>query len=215
MRPVVALFVRRDGPYQGMAIDCWPEDRDARLYPGPFPVIAHPPCERWGNFWWSGPKGHDGLGDDGGCFAAALAILRRWGGVLEHPAGSRAWPAFGLPRPVAGVWTEPEWNEDGPWSWRDLRTWTTELRQFEHGHRGLKATWLLYFGQRPPGEIRWDEPGGPSLHVRAASQAALFDPPRTARPVEMMSRREREETPESFARLLVDLADNCMVRITT
>jgi len=45
------------------------------------------------------------IGDDGGCFAAALAAVERWGGVLEHPRNSVAWQAFGLQWPVAGACT--------------------------------------------------------------------------------------------------------------
>jgi hypothetical protein len=74
------------------------EARDARLYAGPWPVVAHPPCERWGRYWHGGPSARVRRvkGDDAGCFASALASVRRYGGVLEHPAASSAWRAFGL-----------------------------------------------------------------------------------------------------------------------
>jgi hypothetical protein len=90
---IAALYVQTDGVYAGLpGVDLWDEARDARTYAGPHPVVAHPPCQRWGRFWHGSPrKPHQHtLGDDDGCFAAALASVRRWGGVLEHPADSRA-----------------------------------------------------------------------------------------------------------------------------
>src|SRR5215469_2378181 len=100
---LAALFVETNGCYFGLPdIDPWDCIRDARTYPGRHPIIAHPPCERWGRFWHgSTRKPHQyRLGDDNGCFAAALAALRQWGGVLEHPASSHAWKWFDIPRPL-------------------------------------------------------------------------------------------------------------------
>ena len=99
---IAALFVAERGCYAGLPnVDPWPESRDARLYAGPHPVVAHPPCSRWCRLaglvearW-----GHK-RGDDGGCFASALNSVRAWGGVLEHPAYSDAFPAFGIPAPA-------------------------------------------------------------------------------------------------------------------
>src|SRR5438270_12997283 len=94
-----ALFVEANGVYFGLPnVDPWDKRRDARLYAGPYPVIAHPPCERWGRYWGGAPwqTERKTKGDDGGCFAAALAAVRRWGGVIEHPEASHAWTAFGL-----------------------------------------------------------------------------------------------------------------------
>ena len=42
---IAALFVHKGGAYFGLPdVDPWDEARDARLYPGPHPVVAHPPC---------------------------------------------------------------------------------------------------------------------------------------------------------------------------
>ena len=48
-RPTIAaLYVQKNGCYFGLPdVDPWDEERDARLYAGPHPVVAHPPCARW------------------------------------------------------------------------------------------------------------------------------------------------------------------------
>jgi hypothetical protein len=47
---IAALYVATGGCYFGLPdVDPWDVERDARLYPGPHPVIAHPPCGKtWG-----------------------------------------------------------------------------------------------------------------------------------------------------------------------
>src|SRR3990172_777390 len=99
---IVAFSCLPRGPYFGLPdVDPWDEERDARLYAGPWPVVAHPPCARWGRYWSGGPMapGTRRLGDDDGCFEAALAAVRQWGGVLEHAEASHAWRAHGLTSP--------------------------------------------------------------------------------------------------------------------
>lgn len=144
---VAALFVDPRGCYAGSPdIDAWPESRDARLYAGPWPVVAHPPCSRWCRLaglvearW-----GHR-RGDDGGCFASALASVRRWGGVLEHPAYSDAWAAFGLPTPIAS----------GGWIRGLCGGWACHVEQGRYGHAAKKATWLYAHGIGDPPSLRW------------------------------------------------------------
>jgi len=147
---IAALYVASDGAYAGIdGVEIWDEARDARRYEGPWPVVAHPPCQRWGRFFHGSPrKPHQfKLGDDGGCFTAALAAVRRWGGVLEHPADSRAWSAHGLLAPPrSGGWIVADW--DGGWS--------CYVEQGFYGHAARKGTWLYAHGVELP-SLRWGE----------------------------------------------------------
>ena len=71
---IAALHVETGGCYFGMSgVDPWDIERDALRYDGPYPVVAHPDCRRWGRFWHgSTRKPHQfKLGDDGGKFASA------------------------------------------------------------------------------------------------------------------------------------------------
>jgi hypothetical protein len=111
---IAALFVLTNGIYFSDAFDPWDELRDARKYKGPYKVIAHPPCERWGRYWGGGPMIHGTpkqrlLGDDNGCFSHALWSVRTFGGVLEHPEASHAFTFYGLQKPsMKGGWTAPD-----------------------------------------------------------------------------------------------------------
>lgn len=143
---IAALFVEANGCYSGLdGVDLWDIERDARLYEGPWPVVAHPPCARWSVLAGLVESKHGLMrGDDGGCFESALESVRRFGGVLEHPAGTAAWAAFGIPKPSRfGTWGE---CLDGGW--------TCQVEQGRYGHQATKATWLYAFGVEPP-SLRW------------------------------------------------------------
>lgn len=149
---IAALFVDAKGCYAGLeGVDAWDEKRDARRYAGPHPVVAHPPCQRWGKFWAGQPLHikttgeRKTKGDDGGCFAAALAAVRKFGGVLEHPEGSHAWAHFGLNEPPRrGGWVVADF-EGG---------WTCCVEQRSYGHYARKPTWLYVSGCDLP-QLRW------------------------------------------------------------
>ena len=200
---VSALFVQRGGVYWDLPdVDPWDEARDARTYPGPYPVVAHPPCERWGRYWGGGPMLHGTprqkrLGDDGGCFASALAAVRAWGGVLEHPEGSHAWRAFELNLPPrSGGWVTADF--DGGW--------TCCVEQGAYGHQARKATWLYVFGLEPPslqwgsatGEFMRLDEGFHSRHERARRRHNGV--------IERLSARQRAATPVLFRDLLLSMA---------
>lgn len=145
---IAALYVQPDGCYADVAdVDLWDEARDARRYDGPWPVVAHPPCQRWGRFWHGSPRKprQFALGDDGGCFVAALAAVRRFGGVLEHPAHSHAWDAHSLP------WPPPE-----GWQMDVYGGWCCRVEQGFYGHEARKPTWLYAVGAELP-SLRWGE----------------------------------------------------------
>lgn len=151
-REIAALYVETDGCYFGIeGVDPWDETRDARKYAGPHPVIAHPPCQRWGKMYFGSPSyvartgKRKKLGDDEGCFTAALASVRKFGGVLEHPKQSHAWKWFGLERPKAsGGWIKAD----------DVGGWTCCVEQGRYGHWMRKPTWLYAIGCDLP-ELDW------------------------------------------------------------
>lgn len=139
---LAALYVDPRGCYVGLPdVDPWPESRDARLYAGPWPVVAHPPCSRWCRLAGL-VEARWGLrrGEDDGCFAAALASVRQWGGVLEHPAYSDAFSAFGLAHPPRA----------GGWVRSPCGGWVCHVEQGRYGHRARKATWLYAIGTERP-----------------------------------------------------------------
>lgn len=156
MRPIAALYVETDGSYFGLpGVDPWDEARDARLYAGPYPVVAHPPCQRWGKLWAGQPlhikrTGERKIkGDDGGCFLAAWEAVRRFGGVLEHPWGSHAWKHFGLNVPPrTGGWIAAELPGLSRYGW------TCCVEQGRYGHYARKPTLLLAYGVDLP-ELDW------------------------------------------------------------
>lgn len=141
---IAALFVDPMGVYaNAIDVECWGEGRDARLYRGPHRVVAHPPCQRWGRFWHgSTRKPHQfRLGEDSGCFASALTSVRNYGGVLEHPADSKAWSFFGLNIPDRlGGWVRAD----------DFGGMTCCVEQGHYGHISRKPTWLYAVGSTLP-----------------------------------------------------------------
>jgi hypothetical protein len=197
---VAALYVENGGTYYGLdGVDPWDETRDARLYDGPYPVVAHPPCSRWSSLAYVNQAKHGyKVGDDGGCFKAALRDVRLFGGVLEHPAYSLAWRHFGLPKPGRSGWTR---------SMYDLG-WTTEVSQVAYGHRARKATWLYYIGDTPPPALDWRDDEGEcivgDLWHGNGLRLGRGDRPR-------MYQREALTTPEAFRDILIDMARKCWI----
>jgi hypothetical protein len=199
---IAALYVQRDGVYSGLPVDLWDEARDARRYAGPWPVVAHPPCARWGRYHGGAPTTWPRLvkGDDGGCFASALASVRRWGGVLEHPADSYAWPAHGLlapPRTGAWIRADALLGFDG---------WTCCVEQGSYGHKARKASWLYACGTDLP-SLAWGRAAGDFIRL----DEGFHSKDERARAVktgacQRLSKNQRAATPIPFRDVLLAIA---------
>lgn len=208
MAEIAALYVQTNGGYYNLyEVHPWDEERDARMYGGPHPVVAHPPCQRWGKMW----KGQPGnikrgkierKGDDGGCFKSALSDVRRFGGILEHPEHSHAWAHFGLTKPPRqGGWVKAD----------EFGGWTCRVEQGQYGHYCPKPTWLYAFGVDRLPELRWgvhpvrdeDFPANAVEkhgieYCRKAGLMAFMGGGKDSSP--------RIATPESFRDLLIEMA---------
>lgn len=190
---VAALFVQPDGCYSNLPhVDLWPEERDARAYAGTLPVVAHPPCQLWGNLAavnfarWGGE--HNRPGNDQGCFQSAVDAVNTWGGVLEHPAMSKAFAAHGLTKPAGMGWQASLFGG-----------WVCEVWQSAYGHRANKATWLYYNGENPPRELDW-------RRVVGSHQVGFQDQRGKSANKPTLSKREANATPERFRDDLIALA---------
>lgn len=200
---MAALFVETGGVYFGLeGVEPWDEKRDARLYAGPHPVVAHPPCQRWGRYWFGGPssKIRKVKGADGGCFASALDSVRRFGGVLEHPEASAAWSTFGLMAPPkCGGWVSSGMLDGG---------WTCCVEQGHYGHRARKATWLYAHGIPSLPSLAWGRSAATvrlddGYHSAEERRLRKLERPRA---LERLGKSERARTPPEFRDLLLGLA---------
>lgn len=180
---IAVLFARADSVYRDIeGCDVWDFDRDARKWPGGSQVVAHPPCRAWGRLrTFANPRP-----DEKDCARWAVAQVRAFGGVLEHPAGSTLWPDQQLPRPGA----------------RDaFGGWTLAAPQKWWGHRAEKASWFYVVGCGP-----LDIPPLP-LVLGEAAYVVQTNKRGPHRP--HITRKEREATPPALARWLVNLAARC------
>lgn len=200
---IAALFIETGGCYFGLPdVEPWDITRDARSYSGPHPVVAHPPCQRWGKFWHgSTRKPHQyRLGEDGGCFASALTAVRNYGGVLEHPAASRAWPFFGLRSPTAGSgWVKAD----------ELGGFTCHVEQGHYGHIANKGTWL-YAAHVPLPELNWTK--GEQRLPQSMIDRYGYEKARRIGLVAMIGGKDktkiRNATPPSFRDALIGIAQS-------
>lgn len=197
-----ALFVIKDGPYSNMGdVDPWDEERNALLCNNGLPAVCHPPCQRWGRYWGGGPsakvKRHKG--DDGGCFAFALWYVRTFGGVIEHPEASHAWPWFGLTKPpMSGGWVQAD----------EYGGHTCCVSQGKYGHKARKATWL-YANKVELPELTWGMPKGMErleLGPHSKEHAAQIRSAPGYKPIKRLSVYERTATPTEFRDLLISIA---------
>lgn len=141
---VVALYVDEKGPYPWLVRDWYDESRNAKSYDGHRPVVAHPPCGPWSKMRGLCTK------QDVSCGPHAVRMVRRWGGVLEHPAYSALFRHCAMPRP----------NElPDEYGGR-----TYEVRQVAWGHQCEKPTWIYVVGVPHDLVVAGIQTGGKATH---------------------------------------------------
>lgn len=123
----------------------------------------------------------------------AVSAVRRFGGVLEQPAGSTAFRAFGMPHP--GEFPD------------EFGGLSVELCQVEWGHPARKRTWLYLVGVRL-GQVRPPFPGRKPTHwvsggrKRSRKGSGGVVPPG----IKVCSAQQRSRTPPLFRDLLLSIA---------
>lgn len=197
-RTVAALYVDPRGPYPRMpGVDCWDEQRDARLYSGPAPVVAHPPCGPWGALKHMRVPNRERRTQDASCGPLAVEAVRRFGGVLEQPAGSGLWAYCEIP--------EPNFVHDR------YGGYSVEIEQVAYGHVARKKTWLylvgvpkdvVIAGLRASGKpTHWVSGGRNPLRKNGRRGGGVVPPG-----IKVCSAQQRRRTPPAFAEWLVSLA---------
>lgn len=188
---VSVLYVDPDGPYPGLVRDWYDETRDATGYDGPNPIVAHPPCGPWGRLR------HLSRHDDPRHGPHAVELVRRFGGVLEHPRYSQLFRHCGMPHPG-----------ELPDAWGGL---TFELSQCDWGHVARKMTWIYVVGAplsalplAPPKRepTHWIS-GGRGREGKKAKTTPV--PPG----IKVCSAQQRRRTPRAFAEFLIGIAATC------
>lgn len=177
---ITALFVRGDSIYKSLLTDCYDIDRDARNFSSDNVVITHPPCRGWGrmrHFATNVRPGELQLAID------AVAIVRRNGGVLEHPIGSSLWRFLNLP--LSGF------DEYGGF--------TRSIDQYWFGHKCRKTTLIYICGCAPFQVPRVSLCFGEPVFIACFSK-------RNRNKKKRVSVADRERTPVDFANWLISLA---------
>lgn len=137
-------------------------------------------------------RGEDSVSADLDCGQYAVGHVRKYGGVLEQPEGSRLFDAFDLPLP---------WHHDPQGGY------TVKVEQVSWGHVARKPTWLYVVGV-PQAEIEAGiRTGGTPTHWcsggrRRSSGSGGLVPPG----IKVCSAQQRRRTPRAFAEWLMQLA---------
>lgn len=183
---VAVLYVDPKGPYPALVREWYDERRDARTYAGPWPVVVHPPCGPWSTMR------HLSKEETRECAPHALEVVRRYGGVLEHPRGSTFFTYAGLPKPgelpdaFGGV--------------------TFEVQQCDWGHPARKRTWLYIVGVEL-GDLPPAPPHREPTHWCSGSRGKTSREGSPVPPgIKVCSARQRRRTPTAFALWLLEIA---------
>jgi hypothetical protein len=126
----------------------------------------------------------------------AVGVVRELGGVLEHPAHSRLWPAAELPAP--GKPTDA------------FGGFTVEVEQVRWGHPARKRTWLYFV--RPTRALPVPPPREPTHWASGSRKAHETTRGHVPPGIKVCSAPQRRRTPPAFADWLLEIAASCTRR---
>lgn len=190
---IAALYVERGGPYFGRpGVDPWDKERDAQKYDGPHTIVAHPPCGPWGGL----RKFY--RGNEFALAPLAICQVRKWGGVLEHPARSLLWHFFDLPQP-GSLYADR------------FGGYSIEVQQVDWGHPARKRTWLYIVGA-PRETLVFPPPREPTHWVSGGRNRPDGGGGVAPPGIKICSAQQRRRTPSAFADWLVGIAETAQHR---
>lgn len=188
-RRVTVLFAHRRSHYFDLPVNVYEQRRNALSFDGAGggPVIAHPPCRLWCRL------SHLSTAPESEKYLAFFALeqVRKFGGVMEHPAFSKFWAAAGIEPPRSGSTITVD-EYDG---------WTLPVSQKWWGHKAEKPTWLYIVGCSPRGI--------PELPYSILPAMASCGRSRK-RNRKYLEKDDRNLTPVSFSWWLEELASRCV-----
>ena len=184
-KKISVLFVREDSIYKSMNLDCWDIKRDARNWNEGCPLIAHPPCRAWGRLsHFAKPRP-----DEKELAIYSINLIRKYGGVLEHPAASKLWKEMNLPK-------GNEIDKFGGFSLCINQSW--------FGHKAEKRTLLYICGcckeDLPIVPLKFDA-------IEFVIETSIKKGSSGFR--KSVTKKEREATPVELAKWLVEVAEKC------
>lgn len=186
MTGVAVLYVDPRGPYPDLVREWYGEERDAGTYSGPWPVVAHPPCGPWGRLR------HLSKHDSPDHGPRAVELVRRFGGVLEHPRYSLLFRHCDMPHPG-----------ELPDAWGGI---SFEVAQCDWGHVARKMSWIYVVGARaiPPSPA----PREPTHWISGGRGRVGQKSKTTPVPpgIKVCSAQQRRRTPPAFAAWLLEIA---------
>lgn len=182
---IPVLFVREKSIYKKIGLDCYDIKRNALNYDKALPVIAHPPCRGWGKL------SHMSKADEQEKNLArwAISLIRKNGGVLEHPESSKLWHDQALPFGL---------NYDS------YGGFTLCVNQSWFGHVAPKKTWLYIVGITMS-QVPDYSPNFQYCTHRVTTDKKMRIKKKKGFPIKECSRKLSEYTPEPFARFLMEI----------
>jgi hypothetical protein len=181
MSPVI-LFTQKNSTYNRLNVNCYNIEKNALSYSGQSPVICHPPCRLFSRLssFSTAPACERLLG------VYSVMLVRKLGGIVEQPAGSKLWKICGIARS-----TKPD----------HYGGYVININQSWFGYECKKSTDLYIVGC-PLSRL-------PALPMNFDAIQFAISP--SKRLPGLKNKETRSFTTEKLARWLIEIAEKCQI----